>query len=211
MSTNNVDAADQGSDGGKEAIPVQEWNFYLRDYKNTFKIIETKWGTFVLLGGFVYLYHLMWTIAGVNAYADYTREKVCGDPVAKDGDEASAIFDSAIAIATIYHMIEWVRWTLLLTSALVSVNLVGLFNILGVNWIVGLVSLIITQASRYSQHGNHCATETLQPTRALYLALQPICFVLSFFFTFAAHIFMRLRGKDWVHEQFIAEPEEDDD
>lgn len=157
METNYVDNPDRVPENEKEELQEQPWMFYLRDYKNTFKIVETKWGTFVLLGGFIYLYHLIWTIAGVNAYADYTREKVCGNPIVTSKEEATAIFDSAIAIATIYHMIEWVRWTLLLTSALVSVNLIGIFNILGINWVIGLVSLIMALSTRYSDHGNHCA------------------------------------------------------
>lgn len=48
------------------------------DTELTYRIIENKWGQFCLLIGVIYTYHLCWTIAGVNAFADYTRMNLCG-------------------------------------------------------------------------------------------------------------------------------------
>lgn len=160
------------------------------------------------------MYHLCWTIAGVNAYADHTRLNLCGTISLQNkegGEEASAMLDPAIAIATIYHMIEWIRWTLLLTSCLVSVNLIGAFNVLGINWVFGFISLIISTSFRYSETGNECALANKQPTRAQYLSLQPLCFVLSFVFTFGHLIFMRMKGRVWCHDIYLSEGEQEED
>lgn len=43
---------------------------------------------------------------------------------------------------TIFHMIEWLRWTVYLTMALVSVNLMSIYYFLSLNIIFGVIALI---------------------------------------------------------------------
>jgi hypothetical protein len=64
------------------------------------------------------MYHLCWTIAGVNVYADYTRKITCGD--ATTAEAASGVYDTAIAMCSMWHMIEWIRWTVFISGALVE-------------------------------------------------------------------------------------------
>ena len=104
---------------------MQPFKFYLK-HEVTYKIIEHKWVMFCGLGAVFYLYHLLWTISGVNMYTDYTRQIGCGS-ASGGGDASSAIFDMALLLSTVFHMVEWIRWTLFLTSALVSFNLIPLF------------------------------------------------------------------------------------
>lgn len=59
-------------------MELQPFKYYVTNWDATYKIIETRWGQFCLLGGVIYLYHLIWTIAGVNAFVDYTRGISCG-------------------------------------------------------------------------------------------------------------------------------------
>jgi len=72
----------------------------------------------------VYIYHFLFTIAGVNNYTDITRTQSCNLKNIQTPEEASAIMDFPIAIVTIFHMMEWLRWTIFLTSALVNVDLI---------------------------------------------------------------------------------------
>jgi len=65
-----------GQDEEEEQLPVQVFQFYLKP-EVTFKIISTRWGLFTALGGCIYVYHLLWTISGVDKYADYTRLNAC--------------------------------------------------------------------------------------------------------------------------------------
>ena len=101
-----------------------------------FKIVTTRWGLFTFIAGVCYLYEIIWTISGVNNYCDITityntdkggkifcvtgvkltNTKLSNADIAK----VSGVYDFPILIVTIYHMIEWLRWTILLTIALVD-------------------------------------------------------------------------------------------
>jgi len=75
-------------------------------------------------------------------------------------DKASEIFDLAIALVTAFHMIDWIRWTLFLTSALVSVNLLPLFYILTVvNLPFGIVACLYAIAARFGAEGAMCSAD----------------------------------------------------
>jgi hypothetical protein len=177
-----------------------------------FKIIQTRWGLFTALSGVIYLYHLTWTIAGVNAFADYTRKNICGSITGTGSvaaDEASAIFDTALALSTVYHMIEWLRWTLFATTALVGADLLTLFKIFSINIPFGVVTFIIALATRYGTDGAACAVENLQETRGSFLSLQVVCLVLFLPLSFGHILFMKVMGNEWCHTQWLyEEPEE---
>lgn len=95
----------------------------------------------------------------------------------KEDEEASAVFDLALAVVSVFHMIEWVRWTVFLTSALVNVNLVPVFYLLSINIPYGFIALVIGILARYGEDGADCAMTVeegmmaKQPERANYLAL----------------------------------------
>jgi hypothetical protein len=62
---------------------------------------------------------------------------------------ASSVYDAAICICTIWHMAEWIRWTLLWTTSLVNVNLVPPFYVLSMiniplGFIIALFGFITT-------------------------------------------------------------------
>ena len=62
---------------------------------------------------------------GVDVYASYERHITCTG--ATTLEDASAVYDTWILCCIIFHMIEWIRQTIFATSALVGVNLVGVF------------------------------------------------------------------------------------
>ena len=106
---------------------MQPFKYYLK-HEVLYKIITTKWVLCCGIAFLPYLYHLLWVIAGVNMYTDYTRLTPCG--TATDGDTASAVFDTALLLCIVFHIIEWIRWTMFMTSTLVSFNLIPLFYLL---------------------------------------------------------------------------------
>lgn len=176
----------------------------------TFKIISTRWGLFTCLAGAIYSYHLLFTISGVDKFTDYMRLNPCGEPGSElSGEEASAILDGALLAVVLFHMIEWIRWTIFLTSALVNVNLIPVFYVLSViNIPYGFIAMLVGISKRYSD-GDDCAEN--QPDRVGYLGLQVIC-ILIFIITFAAHILLfKVKGVEWCHEQYLAEDDDDDD
>lgn len=183
----------------------------------TYEIVTKRWGQFCLLGGVIYLYHISFSMAGVNAFADYTRKIDCGtgfesaDPIER-GEHFSSILDTGIALVTIYHIIEWIKWTLLLTGALVEVNLIKAISFIGVvNGIYGLIVMVMGVIVRYSGDGSLCAEAGKQETRALYLTLQILCLILSPLFSFAHVLYMMMRGNDWCHAVYLEKDDDEDD
>ena len=53
------------------------------------------------------------------------------------------MLDTAIALVTVFHMIEWLRQTVFLTTALVNVNLMPLYYFLSINVPFGFVAMLI--------------------------------------------------------------------
>lgn len=200
----------KGGGSGDEEVKIEQqpFNFYIQS-DNLYTIITKRWGLFGLLAGVIYSYHFCWTVAGVNAYADFTRLNLCGG--ATMGEEASSVFDTAIAISTIFHMIEWGRWTLFLTSALVTVNLLPIFKVVSINVPFGIIASLIAIFTRYSSNGDSCSQEGVQAERGFYLGLQLVCLILYIPMCFGHILFMKLMGPEWCHEQFTLEEEEEDD
>jgi hypothetical protein len=71
----------EGSDNeAEEPAPEQFMGYFsLANHAKLFKVVKQNWGKFCLLTAPIYIYHLLWTIAGINAYADYTRQTPCFD------------------------------------------------------------------------------------------------------------------------------------
>ena len=137
---------------------MQGFNYYLKPAV-TYKIVTTRWGLFTILSACCYLYELVWTIAGVNNYTDITRTFPCGTVASKavknlDPKEvvkaASAVYDTPILLITVWHMIEWLRWTAFLTTALVDANLIPVFYGLSLAIPYGFIVCIVAIAGRFS-------------------------------------------------------------
>ena len=112
-------------------IVIQNFTFYIKP-SISYPIFTKNWGQFCAIAGFVYIFHFLWAIAGCNMYSDYTRLNPCNEFMIP-GESSSQHFDKAIMIVTIFHIIEWLRWALFITSALVEVNLIPIFYMLKLN------------------------------------------------------------------------------
>jgi len=64
----NVDALPE-EEGEVQKLAQQPFMFYVKNLEATFKIIATKWGQFCIIGGIIYLYHLIWAMCGVNMFS----------------------------------------------------------------------------------------------------------------------------------------------
>jgi len=116
-----------------------------------------------------------------------------------------------LALVTIFHMIEWLRWTAFLTTALVSANLMPLYYALSVNVPFGVIVCSIAIATRFGTAGEDCALVGNQETRSFYLGLQIVCLFLILPFSFAHVIYLKIRGVEWCHEKFLHEEEDEED
>ena len=201
------------NDEHEEQMAPQPFGFYLKP-DVSFKIISTKWGTFTLLGLVIYIYHLCWAVGSIDKYADITRLYACGgNPY---GEESSAVFDQALLLVSIFHIIEWLRQTIFLVGALVGVNLISAFYVFSLNVPYGFVAMIIALIVRNSESGTDCAmvvedgSSPKQAERANVLALQLVCLLIYIPTSFAHILFFKIKGIEWLHEQYLAEEEGDD-
>ena len=235
LATFKKNAENKGEEEEKPSEP-EAFSFYLKP-ENTFTIISHKWGTFTILSGLIYLYHLYWTIYGVDQFCDITRTYYCGSEAqtifdkmkdVTDADElkkldqeaqdaSSAVFDTALALVSIFHMVEWLRQTVFLTSALVNVNLVPLFYALCINVPFGFIAMLTGIVASNSEDGKMCKEGGLvegapgQMERGRYLQLQIICMFLYIPTMFAHIIFFKIKGVQWLHEVTQEANEEDED
>lgn len=140
-------------EGGEEEgeLEIQEMNYYLKP-GNTYIIIEKEWVLFTLLTGLIYCIHLVWMCYGVDVYASYERHIGCEG--ATTLEDASAVYDTWILCCIIFHMIEWIRQTIFATSALVGVNLVGVFYGLYIIVPFGLIVMLGGTIAAFTSEGD---------------------------------------------------------
>ena len=121
---------------------------------------------------FLYFYHFFWAVSAVERFCDVSRYFGCAgekpliknvqpytlakdDPIMKARE---AIFDTPLLLCAIWHMIEWIRWTIFLMSILMEKNMLPLFNLLCLNIIFGYVATIYAIVARFSATGAGCVS-----------------------------------------------------
>ena len=134
------------------------------------------------------------------------RFQLCGS--ATTIDDAEAVYDTAILLFFIYHAIEWVRYTIFLTSILLGVNLVGVFYLLGLNSLFGIVVFIVGILARFGGDGADCAS--VQETRGTFLLVAIIIFVVKIWFTFCPTMFFKFISIQTMEAALVDEEEEEE-
>ena len=143
---------------------------------------------------FWYLAQFIGAVAVINLYSDSARRIPCAD----EGDlarknESSKVFDLAFLLIAIYHMVEWVRMTVLLTVVIIGVNITAVWYITVPNTIYGLIAYAITHMVYFSEDGKAC--QERQEDRASWLLVEIICFWVFFFFYIFPFMWTILLGK----------------
>ena len=112
-------------------------------------------------------------------------------------------------MCAVWHMIEWNRAALHFFSALVEVNMIGLYYYASVNVLYGVITCLVAIGVRFSPGGIECAE--VQEVRGLYLALH-ILFLGLYGLTAFHHVLIFIcKGKEWCDEVINEEEEDDDD
>ena len=104
----------------------------------------------------VYAYHFVSIIIGMNQYVHYTRFLECGD--AKDFLAATDVYDTALFVVLLFHIVEWVRQTVLITVILVGVKWLPIYYGLTVNVLLFLVAVIMGLAAGFGSD-DECKTK----------------------------------------------------
>ena len=174
----NVDAPPQDvkaeKKGKKKELTLEDIEEPIMDWKNYFypanvtKLMSGKLLIFSIVVGLYYLLQFIACCAAVNFYSDASRLAPCqdlDDPSAAPvvGEQASAIMDPAILLLGIYHIIEWIRCTIMLTVICLNVNLMQTWYVLGLNSLFGLIAFIYCHVVYLGAAAKGCQVN--QPTR----------------------------------------------
>ena len=159
-----VDAAKPTIDGINDdelVVPVKNITWIEVFYPEIVtKLMHKKLWMFGALIGFYYTANFIMCVAACNFYSDISRLSPCvmeESGIVLEGDQASEVFDMAIKLTGVFHIIEWVRATILLTVILINVNLMKIWYVTILNMIYGFVSFLFLHAVYFSEESMACA------------------------------------------------------
>lgn len=138
-------ANEEGEEEENDEHP-NEFGWYIKP-EATHEILQKRWGLFFLLALPVYFYHFINVVLGLDMFCHWTRFQGCVG--AGDFKEASAVYDTAICLVCIFHIIEWVRQSILMTTILVGYPWLPAYFFLSLNIPFGVIALIIGMAKGF--------------------------------------------------------------
>ena len=110
------------------------------------KILHNMKLRILLVAGFIYIVEFFSCISSCNLYSDITRKSTCNYPNSNKTivyPDSSAVYDLSIKLTGIYHIITFLRTTLLITITTFGDNLLQMWYISGIiSLIYGLASFI---------------------------------------------------------------------
>ena len=179
---------------------------------------------FGLVVGLWYLTQFIGAVACINLYSDNDRLKQCvpltnadiGKPASElheltDPERSSEVFDAPLLLLAIFHIVEWIRTTVLLTVILIGVNWAIFWYATTLNTLFGLIVYAFAHMAYFDEYGELCAEA--QPDRASWLLSEIIAFWVSFFFFAFPFSILFCRGKEKADATlvFAYEKKDDDD
>ena len=178
---------------------------------NATKLITKRCIPFSVYIGIYYVIQLSACIASVNFYGDADRFNSCEVPAGEapmKPEAAMKVYDIPILLMSIYHLIEWIKTTIVLTVTCVGINLMWLYYPLVLNTLYGLIATIVTMIAIFSEEGEACASA--QPTRNLWLKIDILIFWVTFFVFIGPVLPLRFMSKE-KHDELLNAKDDDDD
>lgn len=148
---------------------------------------------------FWYLAQFIGCVATINLYSDADRLFACSttgelaDPV-----KSSEVYDFPLKLLAIFHIIEWIRTTVLLTVVCIGANLSLAWYITMPNTLFGIVVYAIAHMAYFSDDGKAC--QDVQKNRSAWLLAEIIFFWVTFFIYSFPFVFTLMCGKRRAHE-----------
>jgi hypothetical protein len=122
--------------------------------------------------------------------------------------QSADIYDVPLRLLGAYHIIEWIRMTLFLTTLLLGTNFLPIWYATGLNTLFGIAAYITCHVARYSGTGALCADE--QPWRANMLMAEVIVFWVTFHIMSVPQIFFFFMSKENLDSALVEEEEEEE-
>lgn len=179
---------------------------------------QPQWATMILsrskliylpLVFFKYGMEFAFCVAVVNFYSDIDRTTPCKlvGPLADSGN-ASAVFDSPLFLLGIYHIIEWIRTTVMLVIVIIGANLMQFWYITSLNFFFGIFCAIWTAVAFFSEDGSACYD--VQTYRGQFIMWELILFLVYFLFFHIFQVIFFCQGKERIDAK-LRESDEDSD
>ena len=121
--------------------------------------------------------------------------------------EAAGVFDLALLLFAIFHLIEWIKTSLLLSVACVGLPLMHVYYALGINTIYGLVCTVYALITLLSTEGEQCGE--VQINRGWWLKIEVIAFIVLFFLYLGPILPLRFCSKD-SHDAILNKGDDSD-
>ncbi len=166
---------------------------------------------FSLIVGFYYLVCFICCVCACNFYSDHSRFNNCtrDDGTIIAGDEASKVYDMALYVLGIFHVIEWIRTTILLAIICIGANLLPLWYASAISAPFAIGVFIYAHVVYASDDSKACADA--QKTRHDWLMVELIYFWTLFWIYQVPMLLLRFYRKEKLEEILNAEtPEESD-
>ena len=159
--------------------PGSPWKMYFTSYNLSVLMNQTKI-VYAFVITFWYLAQFIGAVACVNLYSDVERLIPC-DTVGSlaNPEESSKVFDVPLLFLSIYHIIEWIRATVLLTIVIIGINITYLWYATLLNTVYGMIAYAVAHMSYFSEDGELCRDH--QEPRATWLLVEIVCYWLFFF------------------------------
>ena len=209
MSKSMVAAIEEGEDSEKEVKPDppeagNTWKVYLKNQWISVLLSRNKLFYGFYTGGW-YLIQFIGAVAVINLYSDKDRLIICdsikeaGGEMADWPEKSSDVFDFPLLMLALYHMIEWIRTTVLLTVICIGVNWTWIWYVTTFNTLFGIVVYAIVHMVYMSDDGKSC--NEVQEYRGVWLLVEIIAFWSLFFCCAFPMVCTILCGKEKVDRQ----------
>ena len=99
-------------------------------------------------------------VCACNFFSDFSRFNNCvrADGSIISGNDASAVYDMAIYLTGIFHVMEWIRTTILLTVVCVGANLMPIWYVSAISALYGIAVFIYAHVIYASADSKVCKT-----------------------------------------------------
>lgn len=161
---------------------------------------------FASYGFLGYIGQFLLVVSAINHFSDGERLHSCAG---KHGEEASRVYDTALSLLIIYHLIEWGRFILMLTTMFIGSNLMWIWYGLSLNTLFGVAAYIACHVYRFRASGKDC--EDVQVYRAKFLVVEVIVFWVTFHIMSFPQLVMRLMGKQRLEAAMVEESGSDEE
>lgn len=192
----NTKKDEEEEEDQKPELPAVQspWKVYLKPYWLSILLNKNKL-LYGLVVTFWYLAQFIGCVAVVNLYSDVDRNIPCAKTgKLADPEEASKVFDLPFLLLAIFHIIEWIRTTVLLTVVCIGVNWVIFWYVTIPNTLYGLITYAFVHMAYFDEDGEAC--KEAQPDRAAWLLAEIIFFWIVFFLYAFPFIWTLCLGKD---------------